>query len=270
MIGASDTHVGAGAFDEDNYWSKVGLVDANGQLRGSVPLDKPNADGSIYNANNFQTWGASGLAAVWADANTRGDIFDAMRRKETYATTGPRIKLRFFASADFERRILSRSDMVKRAYDAGVSMGGDLVLGRREKPEFLVWALRDASSYGLQRIQIVKGWLQPDGSSAEQVYDIACAGGKKPGRNHRCRDNGAKVDLKTCKATAKTSADELKTVWRDPDYKAGQQAFYYVRVLENPSCRWSTWDALRAGVSPRPGLAATIQERAYSSPIWVN
>ena len=270
MIGASDTHVGAGAFDENNYWSKIGLVDANGKLRGSVPLDKPNADGSTYNQNNFQTWGASGLAAVWADSNTRGDIFDAMRRKETYATTGPRIKLRFFASDDFEGRILNRSDMVKRAYQQGVSMGGDLRLATRETPEFLVWAMRDANSYPLQRVQIVKGWLQADGSSAEKVFDVACAGGKKPGKNNRCPDNEAKVDLKTCKATAKTGADELKTVWRDPDYKSGQQAFYYVRVLENPSCRWSSWDALRAGVAPRPDVEATLQERAYSSPIWVN
>ena len=270
MIGASDTHVGAGAFDEDNYWSKIGLVDANGKLRGSVPLDKPNKDGSVYNQNNFQTWGASGLAAVWADSNTRGDIFDAMRRKEAYATTGPRIKLRFFASDDFDSRILGRSDMVKRAYAQGVSMGSDLLLKKRQKPEFLVWAMRDANSYALQRVQIVKGWLKPDGSSAEKLFDVACAGGKKPGRDHRCPDNGADVDIKTCKATAKTGDSELKTVWRDPEYKSGQQAFYYVRVLENPSCRWSTWDALRAGVAPRPDIPATLQERAYSSPIWVN
>ncbi|MBL6761179.1 MAG: DUF3604 domain-containing protein [PS1 clade bacterium] len=138
LIGASDTHVGAGAFDEDNYWSKIGLVDSDGQLRGSVPLDKPNEDGSIYNANNFHTWGASGLAAVWADANTREDIFDAMRRKETYATTGPRIKLRFFASTDFSRNIENRSDMVKRAYKEGVSMGGDLAVTGDASPEFLV------------------------------------------------------------------------------------------------------------------------------------
>ena len=270
LIGASDTHVGAGAFDEDNYWSKIGLVDSDGQLRGSVPLDKPNEDGSIYNANNFHTWGASGLAAVWADANTREDIFDAMRRKETYATTGPRIKLRFFASTDFSRNIENRSDMVKRAYKEGVSMGGDLAVTGDASPEFLVWAMRDAKSYGLQRLQMVKGWLKADGSSAEKVFDIACAGDQKPGRDHRCPDNGAKVDVKTCKATAKTSANELKTVWRDPEYKAGQQAFYYVRVMENPSCRWSTWDALRAGVPPRPDVEATIQERAYASPIWVN
>lgn len=270
LIGASDTHVGAGAFDEHNYWSKIGLIDANSALRGSVPMAKPNPDGSTYNVNNFHTWGASGLAAVWSDNNTRGDIFDAMRRKETYATTGPRIKLRFFASANFSRNIENRTDMVKRAYKEGVSMGGDLTVKGRRSPAFLVWAMRDAKSYGLQRLQIVKGWLKPDGQSAEKVFDIACAGGKKPGRNHRCPDNGATVDLKTCKADAKTSANALKTVWRDPEYKQDQQAFYYVRVMENPSCRWSSWDALRAGVPPRPGVATTIQERAYSSPIWVN
>lgn len=270
LIGASDTHVGAGAFDEHNYWSKIGLVDSNAELRGSVPMAEPNPDGSKYNVNNFHTWGASGLAAVWADNNTRGDIFDAMRRKETYATTGPRIKLRFFASTDFSRNIENRSDMVKRAYKEGVSMGGDLTIKGRDKPAFLVWAMRDAKSYGLQRLQIVKGWLKQDGSSAEKVFDIACAGGKKPNRNHRCPDNGATVDLKTCKADAKISANGLKTVWQDPEYKKDQQAFYYVRVMENPSCRWSTWDALRAGVPPRLGVDATIQERAYSSPIWVN
>ena len=125
---------------------------------------------------------ASGLAAVWADSNTRGDIFDAMRRKETYATTGPRIKLRFFASADFSRNIENRADMVKRAYREGVSMGGDLMLKGRRAPEFLVWAMRDAKSYGLQRIQIVKGWLKADGASAEKVFDVACAGGKSRAR----------------------------------------------------------------------------------------
>ena len=270
MIGASDTHVGAGAFDEDNYWSKIGLVDSTASLRGSVPLKKLNSEGGKYNINNFHTWSASGLAAVWADSNTRGDIFDAMRRKETYATTGPRIKLRFFASRNFSRNIENRADMVKRAYDEGVAMGSDLRIKGRGGPEFLVWAMRDVKSYGLQRLQIVKGWLKADGASAEKVFDIACAGGKKPGRDHRCPDNGAKVDITTCEATANTSAAELKTVWKDPEYKRDQQAFYYVRVLENPSCRWSTWDALRAGVPPRPGLETTIQERAYSSPIWVN
>ena len=270
LIGASDTHVGAGAFNEENYWSKIGLVDADGKLRGSVPLDKPNKDGTLYNENNFHTWSASGLAAVWADTNTRADIFDAMRRKETYATTGPRMKLRFFASSNFEKRILTRSDMVKRAYKQGVPMGSDLLLDKSQKPEFLVWAMRDPYSYPLQRVQVVKGWLKADGTSAEKVFDVACAGNAKPDRNHHCPDNQARVDIKTCEATAKTGADELKTTWRDPEYRAGQRAFYYLRVMENPSCRWSSWDALRAGVKPRPNVDATLQERAYSSPIWVN
>lgn len=270
LIGASDTHVAAGAFDEDNYWSKVGVVDASPRLRGSVPLKKANPDGSKYNANNFQTWSASGLAAVWADSNTRGDIFDAMRRKETYATTGPRIKLRFFASENFDANILTSVDMVKKAYQQGVSMGGDLSVAAGKGPEFLVWAMRDARSYGLQRLQIVKGWVDNQGRAYEKIFDVQCAGGVAPNAQNRCPDNQAKVDLTTCQVSANTSADELKTVWRDPEYKSGQSAFYYVRVMENPSCRWSSWDALRAGVTPREDIAATLQERAYSSPIWVN
>jgi hypothetical protein len=270
LIGASDTHVAAGAYDEKNYWSKVGLVDATPVLRGSVPLKKPREDGGKYDVNNFQTWGASGLAAVWADKNTREGIFDAMRRKETYATTGPRFKLRFFASADFDATLLDAPDLVARAYSDGVSMGGDLKLPANQSPAFLAWALRDPRSYGLQRLQIIKGWVDKSGKKQEKVFDIACAGDEKPDDKHRCPDNGASVDLKTCKTSARHGADELKTVWRDPEYNADEQAFYYARVLENPSCRWSSWDALRVGVAPRPDIPATIQERAYSSPIWVN
>ena len=270
LIGASDTHVGAGAFDEDNYWSKVGLVDATPARRGSVPMPKPNPDGSIYNENNFQTWSASGLAAVWADGNTREGVFDAMRRKETYATTGPRIKLRFFASSDFDASILSRSDMVKTAYAQGVSMGSDLSLNSGQSPSFLIWAMRDPRSNGLQRVQVVKGWVDASGKGQEKVFDVSCAGGIQPDANNRCPDNQATVDITTCQASAATSADELKTVWRDPDYQSDQASFYYVRVMENPTCRWSSWDALRAGVAPREDVDTTIQERAYSSPIWVN
>ncbi len=270
LIGASDTHVAAGAFDEDNYWSKVGVVDSTPTLRGSVPLKTPNADGSKYDINHFQTWSASGLAAVWANSNTRHDIFDAMRRKETYATTGPRIKLRFFAADDFEDNILTRADMVERAYQQGVSMGSDLSLGDAKAPAFLVWALRDPRSYGLQRVQMIKGWIDETGTSYEKVFDMVCAGGVSPDAQYRCPDNQAQVDVATCDVSAATSADELKTVWRDPEFSSGQTAFYYIRVLENPSCRWSSWDALRAGVAPREDIDATLQERAYSSPIWVN
>ena len=262
VIGSTDAHTALPSAEADNFHGKMAT--------DSIPSRK--AGGWSEDARGTFGWGmrASGLAAVWADSNTRGDIFDAMRRKETYATTGPRMKLRFFASDNFERRILKRANMVERAYRQGVSMGSDLTLQQGQSPEFLLWAMRDARSQGLQRLQITKGWLQPDGSSAEKVFDVACAGGKSPNAKHRCPDNGAKVELKTCKASAKTSADELKVIWRDPEYSSGQQAFYYVRVMENPSCRWSSWDALRAGVAPRPDVDATIQERAYSSPIWVN
>jgi hypothetical protein len=271
LIGASDTHVGAGAFDEDNYWSKVGLIDATGKLRGSVPLDNPRADGGAYNENFFQTWSASGLAAVWAEENTRDAIFNAMRRKETYATTGPRIRLRFFAGQGLDKLDLDDSRLVSKAYKKGVPMGGDLLLKNNKAPSFLLWAMRDPNSNSLQRVQVVKGWLDSLGKKQEKVFDVSCAGGKAVNpKTQRCPDNQARVDMSSCKPSAKTGADELKTIWRDPDYKSGQSSFYYVRVLENPTCRWSSWDALRAGVEPRADIPATIQERAYSSPIWLN
>lgn len=272
LIGASDTHVGAGAFSENNYWSKVGLVDANGKLRGAVPLDEPNEDGSLkYSPNFFQTWSASGLAAIWAEENTREALFDAMRRKETYATTGPRIRLRFFAGANFDEDIISSPDLTKRAYQQGVSMGADLALQDDETPEFLVWAIRDPDSANLQRLQIIKGWIDAAGETHEQVIDIACAGGVSVDpETLRCPDNNASVDIQTCAWDADTGNEELKVRWRDNNYSASQKAFYYVRVLENPTCRWSTWDAMRAGVAPRAGVHVTIQERAYSSPIWVD
>ncbi len=270
LIGASDTHVGAGAFDETNYWSKIGVIDATGKLRGAVPLDEPRADGSKYNENNFHTWSASGLAGIWAEENTREALFDAMRRKEVFATTGPRMRIRFFAATDFKTNNIAAPDLTKKAYDHGVPMGGDLVLSDNQSPYFLVWALRDALSHNLQRVQIVKGWIDETGNTQEQVFDVACADGEPDAKTHRCPQTTARVDLKTCTPSAPTGADELKHFWRDPDYKPGQKAFYYMRVLENPTCRWSTWDAIRAGVLPRAGIEATIQERAYSSPIWVN
>jgi len=136
------------------------------------------------------------------------------------------------------------------------------------RPTFLTWAVADPTTALLQRVQIIKGWLQ-DGEHREQVYDVACSDGLSVDtKTHRCPDNGAKVNLDDCSRTANVGASELKTLWQDPDFVPGQEAFYYVRVLENPVCRWSTWDAIRSGEQPRPDLPATIQERAWSSPIW--
>ena len=288
VIGSSDTHNAAGSFEEDNYWSKTGVTDITGEQRGSVPLggdgqsevaeDDPlagtaaamAADGRKYANAAAQYWGASGLAAVWAESNTRTDIYDAFRRKETFSTSGPHIKVRFFASNDFADELLEQPDSIELAYKQGVTMGSDLGRQHEGSPEFFVWAAQDADSASLQRLQIIKGWVD-DGAGREVVYDIGCSdGGRVDPETHRCPDNGAGVDLNSCAMTPDKGAGELKALWQDPDFDPDIKAFYYVRVLENPKCRWSTWDAVRAGVPPRADMQATIQDRAWSSPIWYN
>jgi hypothetical protein len=268
VVGASDTHNASYAGDEDNYWSKVGVVDDEPVERGSVPLAEPLEDGSVYTPGYFQYWSAAGLTGVWAAENTREAIYSAFRRKETFGTSGPRIKVRFFAGADLPD--LDSPDLIAAAYDAGVPMGGELVASSELSPEFLVWASRDAASAPLQRLQVIKVNVR-QGNSVEQVYDVACSDGAAVNpETHRCPDNGASVNLSDCSISAEVGASELRTLWRDPDYDRREHALYYVRVLENPVCRWSTWDAVRAGVPPREDLAATIQERAWSSPIWLS
>ncbi len=288
LIGASDTHVSAGSFEEDNYWSKVGILDAEPQLRGSVPGTGANqtlgdetqqsdasmrtGDGSgrTFRDTYYYTWGASGLAGVWAEENTREAIFDAMRRKETFATSGPRMKIRFFAG-DFADGDLDDAEFLTKAYAEGVPMGGDLLAADdASAPTFAVMAMRDSMGAPLQRLQVIKGSSR-NGEGAEVVYDVACSDGAEvdPATN-RCPDNGAVVDLATCDISADAGADELKAVWTDPDFEASDRAFYYVRALENPTCRWSTWDAMRAGVEPRQDISPTLQERAWSSAIWYN
>ncbi|NKC00767.1 MAG: DUF3604 domain-containing protein [Pseudomonadales bacterium] len=280
FIGASDTHNAASAVEEDNYFSKVALIDGRPGYRGSVPLNAeqerivaeagrlnivPTEQG-MYTQGAFETWGASGLTGVWAESNTRDSIYDAFRRKETFATSGPRIRLRFFAGFELQ------SDSLANAYSSGVSMGSELFAESEpgQKPSFLVWATQDARSAPLQRLQIIKGWRE-NGEPREQVFDVACSDGAiVDPTTHRCPDNGATVNLDDCSFSANVGTPEIKTVWTDPNYVAEYAAFYYARVLENPTCRWSTWDAIRAGVPPREGLKLTIQERAWSSPIWIN
>ena len=282
FVGSSDTHTAAISEDESNFFAKVGLLDATPGLRGSVPLSflpalglrfaapqmSKEVDGETYLESANPTYGASGLAGVWAEENTREAIYEAFRRKETFATSGPRIQLRFFAGYDFEEELLNAPDVVARAYAAGVTMGGDLPARTGAAPRFLLWALADAQGAPLQRLQIVKGWVASEGETFEVVYDVACSDGASVDPDtHRCPDNGARVDLSDCAISRDVGAAQLRTLWRDPAFDPGQRAFYYARVLENPTCRWSTWDALRAGVSPRSDLPKTIQERAWSSPI---
>jgi hypothetical protein len=268
VIGASDTHNAAGSFQEDNYWSKTGLMDIEPYRRGSVPLPDSPPGEPRYSQASSRFWGASGLAGVWAESNTRDAIFDAFRRKETFSTSGPRIRLRFFGGYDYNADLLVDPDPLAEAYAGGVPMGGDLMAAGSRTPKFVVWAARDADSAPLQRLQIIKGWIE-NGAPMESVIDVACSDdGAIDAATARCEDNGATVDLSTCAYSTDVGASQLMAVWEDKNFDPAQRAFYYVRVLENPKCRWSTWDAIRAGVPPNPDLHATIQDRAWSSPIW--
>ncbi len=282
FVAASDTHTGAISDDEANFFSKIGVLDATAELRGSVPVPTWQAvvlpllapeqieevGGRSYTRTPTTTFGASGVAGVWAEENTREALYDAFRRKETFATSGPRIRVRFFSGYDMGEELLTAPDAVSRAYADGVAMGSDIQAEGDASPEFFAWAVGDPRSARLQRLQVVKGWVE-GAETFERVYDVACSDGGVPdAQTHRCPDNGAGVDLSDCSYSQGLGSGELKAVWSDPDFDPGQRAFYYVRTLENPTCRWSTWDALRTGVAPRPDFPTTIQERAWSSPIW--
>lgn len=271
FIGSSDTHNGAGPVEEDHYFGKVGVTDGTAERRSSVPPGgRRTWEGyePPENVARFSTWGASGLAGVWAEENTRESIYAALRRRETFATTGPRIRVRFFAGFDYPENILQRRDLVSVAYQRGAPMGGSLIARNNRAPRFIVWAVRDPHAAWLDRVQIVKGWVE-NGETRERVFDVACSDGLTVDpQTHRCPSNGATVDAAICAVSENRGAVELRTLWTDPTYDARQRAFYYVRVLENPTCRWSTWDAIRAGVQPSPELPLFIQERAWSSPIW--
>ncbi|MCY4362521.1 MAG: DUF3604 domain-containing protein [Gammaproteobacteria bacterium] len=258
LIGSSDSHNASVPVEEDNYSGKIGTGDATPESR--------RYGGSITSQNI--KYSAAGLAGVWAEENTRESIFAALKRKEAFATSGPRIRIRMFAGWSFEDSILWRPDMIRTAYANGVAMGGNLhAAGSRTKiPRLLISAMRDPDSAPLQRLQVIKGWLA-DGETHERVFDVVCSDGLEP-VNYRCPDNGATVDLDDCGHSADRGDVELAGVWTDPDFDAASSAFYYARVLENPTCRWSTWDALRMGWDLPSEVPAVIQERAWTSPVW--
>lgn len=286
FIGSSDTHNGAFTFDEENYFGASPLS-ASPVVRGSVPLSGPTIDmvenlrevgvessqekGLSYGNMRSTQFGASGLAAVWAEQNTRKSIFSALRRKETYATSGTKIRLRFFGGYGLDSFDLNNENLIEQAYKSGVPMGGNLLFNNNLTPSFLILAQQDVKGAPLQRIQMIKGWYDSGYAkeTREKVYDIACSDGLKVDpKTHRCPDNRASVNLSDCSISANKGASELKVIWEDPDFDPQVESVYYVRVLENPVCRWSTWDALREGVKPRKKVQPTIQERAWSSPIW--
>lgn len=208
---------------------------------------------------------AGGLAGVWSQANTRADIFDAMRNRETFGTSGSRIKVRFFAGR-YAEDLGDKEDAVALAYANGVPMGSDLKI--LDNPNFWVWASQDPRAPALDRIQVIKGWIE-SGQEQQKLWDVACSGERKPGEDGKCTETSASVDVETC-ALKGAGSSELQATFSDPDFSSDQIAFYYVRVFENPNCRWTTALANEADVDRPTDIPATVQHRAWSSPIWVN
>ncbi len=263
FIGSSDGHNAASPVEEDSYFGNLPIIDGSAGLRLGPSLLIPQSK------NRARKWGAMGLAAVWSEENTREALFEAMERKETYATSGPRIVVRFFAGWDYEESMLNDADFVSLAYQHGVAMGGELVQGdHNATPGFLVSALKDPEGANLDRIQIVKGWLDEQGRSHEKIYDVAASDGRQPdAQTHKVEPLGNTVDIGAATYSNSIGAAQLYTFWQDPDFDPKQPAFYYARVIEIPTPRWSTYDAKRLGIeAPDP---ATIQERAITSAIWL-
>ena len=213
---------------------------------------------------------ASGYQGVWANDNTREAIWDAMARKETYATTGPRILVRFFGGWDFNDNDLRSRAPAFSGYDKGVPMGGDLKTAPKGKkaPTFMVFALRDPVGANLDRIQIVKGWMDKDGETHEKVYDVSWSGDRKPDDKGKLPPVGNTVDLEAANWSNTIGDSELATVWTDPDFDSQENAFYYARVIEIPTPRWVVYDKVRLGAELPKDAELIHQERAYTSPIW--
>lgn len=263
MIGSTDAHTGLAAVEEDNFWGKTSSSEPSAD-RTTHPFVK--TDKAVIMGWE-QT--ASGYAAVWAADNTREAIFDAMERRETYATTGPRMAVRLFAGWDFTAEDANTRSPAVIGYTKGVPMGGNLTAAPDDKaPTFLVAALKDPIGANLDRYQIVKGWLDEAGEVHETVYDVAWSGDRTPGADGKVPAVGSTVDVANATWTNTIGAPELVAVWTDPEFDAAQRAFYYGRVLEIPTPRWTAFDAKYFGIKMSPEVVMEMQERAYTSPIW--
>jgi len=267
LIGSSDAHTGLTAMEEDNFFGKTTPQEPSPERMRATFFDNPQTHIKVM---DWQV-SASGYAAVWAKENTRAALWDAMQRRETYGTTGPRMIVRFFGGWDFVPQDAESRLPAYTGYTKGVPMGGELRAAPQGKsPTFLVAALKDPLGANLDRYQIVKGWLAKDGTPQEKVYDVAWADAerRKPGADGKLPPVGDTVDVTNATWTNTIGAPELATVWTDPDFDPSQPAFYYGRVIEIPTPRWTAYDAKRFGVQPLPGTPMTVTERAYTSPIW--
>jgi hypothetical protein len=266
LIGAIDAHTALATSREENYFGKYAHTEPSPDRhnRDVIPADDPNL--RILTSQES----ASGLMAVWARENTREELFSAMKRKEVYATTGTRIRVRVFSGWDFEADEVVRPDFIAQGYRRGVPMGGDL----RDAPEggaphFMIRALRDPDGANLDRVQIIKGWLDDQGETHERIYDVAVSDGREIGADGRAREAvGNSVDIPTATYTNTIGDAVFSAYWTDPEFDPMQHAFYYVRVLEIPTPRWTTYDAAFFGVPLPDTVPPTIQDRAYTSPIW--
>jgi len=267
MVGSSDAHTGLAAMEEENFFGKTTPQEPGPERMTKAFFDNPKTGVKVMD------WevSASGYAAVWAIENTREAIFDAMERRETYATTGTRMMVRFFGGWEFEPQDANNRLPAAIGYGKGVPMGGELGSAPAGKSAtFLVAALKDPYGANLDRIQIVKGWLDAGGKMHEKVHDVVWgdAGKRKPGADGKLPPVGSTVDVANATWTNTIGDPELITVWKDPDFDPKQRAFYYARVIEIPTPRWTAYDAQRFGIKPIDGTTMTLQERAYTSPIW--
>ena len=263
LIGSTDSHNGLAAVEEDNFFGKTSAAEPSAERSGHVFLK-----GKAGTIQEWQTV-SSGYAAVWATENTREALFDAMERRETYATTGSRMAVRLFGGFDFEEADANTRSPAVAGYTKGVPMGGDLGPAPSGKsPTFLVAALKDPVGANLDRYQIVKGWIDASGEVQEKVYDVASSGGRKPVADGKLPPVGNTVDVANANWSNTIGAPELIAVWRDPEFDPKQRAFYYGRVLEIPTPRWTSYDAKYYGVKLAPEVPTSTQERAYTSPIW--
>jgi hypothetical protein len=265
MVGSTDAHTAMAAVEEENFFGKHSGVEPEPHRWEHVVIEAPDPEFTIKGWQQA----AGGYAGVWATENTREAIFDAMKRKETYATTGPRVTVRFFGGWDFTDADAKTRLPANAGYAKGVPMGGDLTSAAEGKaPTFLVAAAKDPYSGNLDRIQIIKGWLNESGETEEKVYDVVWSGDRKPGDDGKVPPIGNTVDVMNATWSNSIGAPELIAVWEDPDFDPDQRAFYYARVIEIPTPRWTAYEAKRFNIEMSDEVPMTTQERAYTSPIW--
>ena len=261
IVAGADSHSAYSNNEEFGFHGSHGATDDTPQKRLHPGMSPSGEPGSVV--------GSAGATAVWAEENTRASIFDAIKRKETYGTSGTMIRLRFFGGWDYPNGLVEDKNFVEKAYKNGVAMGGDLPKKSSKAPTFAVWALKDAESGNLDRIQIIKGFINKWGRADEKIYDVALSDGRKPDpKTGKVASVGNTVDVKTATYTNDIGDSQLSAVWTDPAFDPKQKAVYYVRVLEIPTPRWSTYDAAKNNLPLPEDVPATIQERAWSSPIW--